>query len=185
MSDVYTRCPTLTGPILTLRPIAPEDAEALLAVYGDETRTPFFNGDNCHGDNFHYPTLERMQQAVRFWLDSYAHGYFVRWAVVAAGTPVGTAECFHRVAEDAYGGCALLRIDLRADMETAAVNGECLDLLLPHLKPLFHADRAAIKAPPVAAERIAALKARGFTPGDAPLIGQDGTCYGDYWMRPL
>ena len=61
MSDVYTRCPTLTDPILTLRPIAPEDAEALLAVYGDETRTPFFNGDNCHGDNFHYPTLERMQ----------------------------------------------------------------------------------------------------------------------------
>ena len=185
MSDVYTRCPTLTGPILTLRPIAPEDAEALLAVYGDETRTPFFNGDNCHGDNFHYPTLERMQQAVRFWLDSYAHGYFVRWAVVAAGTPIGTVECFHRVAADAYGGCALLRIDLRADMENAAVNGECLDLLLPHLEELFHANRAAIKAPPVAAERIAALTARGFTPGNAPLIGHDGTHYGDYWVRAL
>ena len=89
------------------------------------------------------------------------------------------------MAEDAYGGCALLRIDLRADMETAAVNGECLDLLLPHLKALFHADRAAIKAPPVAAERIAALKARGFALGDAPLIGHDSTCYGDYWVRDL
>ena len=185
MPDVYTHCPTLTGLTLTLRPVAMEDAEALLRVYGDETRIPFFNSDNCHGDNFHYATLERMQQAIRFWLDSYAHGYFVRWAVVAAGTPIGTVECFHRVAADAYGGCALLRIDLRADMENAAVNGECLDLLLPHLKALFHAGRAAIKAPPVAEERIAAQKARGFVPGDAPLIGHDGTCYGDYWVRAL
>ena len=185
MPDVYTHCPTLTGSALTLRPVVPEDAEALLAVYRDETRIPFFNSDNCHGDNFHCPTPERMQQAVRFWLDSYAHGYFVRWAVVAAGTPIGTVECFHRVAADAYGGCALLRIDLRADMENAAVNGECLDLLLPHLKALFHAGRAAIKAPPVAEERIAAQKARGFVPGDAPLIGHDGTCYGDYWVRAL
>ena len=113
MPDVYTHCPTLTGLTLTLRPVAMEDAEALLRVYGDETRIPFFNSDNCHGDNFHYATLERMRQAIRFWLDSYAHRYFVRWTVTAAGTPVGTVECFHRVAEDAYGGCALLRIDLR------------------------------------------------------------------------
>ncbi|MGN1019576.1 MAG: GNAT family N-acetyltransferase [Aristaeellaceae bacterium] len=185
MSDVYAHCPTLTGPTLTLRPVAPADADALLLVYGDESRVPFFNSDNCHGDNFHYPTLARMQQAIRFWLDSYAHGYFVRWAVVADGTAIGTLECFHRVAEDAYGGCALLRIDLRADVETAGVNGECLDLLLPRLRELFHADRAAIKAPPVAAERIAALQARGFEPGDAPLIGHDGTRYGDYWVRTL
>ena len=126
-----------------------------------------------------------MQQAIRFWLDSYAHGHFVRWAIVAEGQPVGTVECFHRVADDAYGGCALLHIDLRADMETDAVNGECLDLLLPHMKALFHTDSAAIKAPPVAAERIAALQARGFVPGGALLIGHDGTRYGDYWARAL
>ena len=70
-------------------------------------------------------------------------------------------------------------------MDTAAVNGECLDLLMPHVKELFHAAHAAIKAPPVAEGRIAALRTRGFVPGDLPLIGHDGTRYGDYWIRPL
>ncbi|MGN0778764.1 MAG: GNAT family N-acetyltransferase [Aristaeellaceae bacterium] len=185
MPDVYAHCPTLTSPTLTLRPVTMADAAALMSVYGDETRLPFFNSDNCHGDHFHYPTLARMQQAVQFWLDSYAQGYFVRWAMVAAGGPIGTVECFHRVAEDAYGGCALLRIDLRGDMETPDINGACLDLLLPCLKELFHADRVAIKAPPVAQARREALRMRGFLPGDAPLIGHDGTRYGDYWVRGL
>ena len=27
-------------------------------VYGDKNALPFFNSDNCHGDNFYYPDEE-------------------------------------------------------------------------------------------------------------------------------
>lgn len=40
-------------------------------------------------------------------------------------------------------------------------------------------DAAALKA--YAAERIKALTALGFAPADAPLIGNDGRAYGDYY----
>ena len=42
MTDVYERCPILTGSTLTLRLVTMDDAEDLLQVYGDERSVPFF-----------------------------------------------------------------------------------------------------------------------------------------------
>ena len=185
MVDVYTQCPVLTGPTLTLRLTCMEDAEDLLLVYGDPGNTPFFNSDNCHGDTFYYPTPERMCQAIQFWLDSYRWKYFVRWSILERQQAIGTVECFHRVANDALTDCALLRIDLRRDRDTPHINGEILDIFLPRLKELFGSSITAVKAPPFTLARIEALRARGFAPASQPLIGHDGVCCGDYWQKAL
>lgn len=37
-------------------------------MYSDKNALPFFNSDNCHGDNFYYPNEDRMRQAIKFWL---------------------------------------------------------------------------------------------------------------------
>ena len=185
MTDVYERRPILTGSTLTLRLVTMDDAEDLLQVYGDERSVPFFNSDNCHGDTFHYPTLERMQQAIKFWTDSYAWRYFVRWSILETGHAIGTVECFHRNSPDVLDDCSLLRIDLRRDRDTPVINGELFDILLPCLPELFHCSQAVIKAPPVAEARIAAMTERGFFPAETPLTGDDGTPYPHYWRKPL
>lgn len=65
-----------------LRKTIKEDAAGLLKVYSDEKFVPLFNSDNCHGDDFNYTTIERMNQAIDFWEMSYSKGYFVRWTIV-------------------------------------------------------------------------------------------------------
>lgn len=185
MPHVYESCPTFTSGTLMLRLIAPGDTEDLLQVYSDPGNVPYFNGDNCHGDTFYYPTMERMQQAVDFWVYSYQHGYFVRWSVVERQTVIGTVECFYRGPSDDLGDSALLRIDLRRDRDTPRINGAILDMLLPQLKSLFGGHIAVIKAPAIAASRIAALTERGFTLSGEKLVGEGGETYGDYWIRAL
>lgn len=185
MSNVYESCPVFTCGHLTLRLIEAEDAEDLLQVYGDPGNVPYFNGDNCHGNTFYYPTMERMQQAVAFWVNSYRRGYFVRWSIVERQTVIGTVECFYRGPSDALGDSALLRIDLRRDRDTPRINGAILDLLLPQLKELFGGHSAVIKAPSIARSRIAALTERGFRLSEEKLVGEGGETYGDYWIRAI
>ena len=76
--DVFKALPVFDGARFALRGVQKSDAADLLKVYSDERAVPFFNGDNCHGDDFHYTTIERMNEAVAFWLFSYENGYFVR-----------------------------------------------------------------------------------------------------------
>ena len=47
-----------------LRPACKEDSVQLLKIYSDKNALPFFNSDNCHGDNFYYPTKEKMDSAI-------------------------------------------------------------------------------------------------------------------------
>ncbi len=182
MTDIYLHCPTLEGPSLTLRPLLHSDAQGLLAIYGDAANLPFFNSDNCHGDTFHYTTLDRMEEAVRFWQYAYEVRAFVRWTLEVGGRIAGMVECFRREAEDAFTDCALLRIDLGRADDTADVHDELLSLLLPHLQAWFGCCRAATKAPAIAQARQTALRAHGFRPSSKSLIGHDGTRYGDYWL---
>ena len=51
-------------------------------MYSDKNALPFFNSDNCHGDNFYYPNEDRMRQAIKFWLSSYSSKWFVRWTII-------------------------------------------------------------------------------------------------------
>ena len=89
---------------------------------------PFFNSDNCGGDDFHYTTKNRMVQAIEYWLWEYSRQGFVRWTIVSKTTneAVGTIELFHREAEDYFTNCGLLRLDLRSDYEIA---GEIVKIL--------------------------------------------------------
>lgn len=66
MSDVYKNCPAFENDRFLLRFSQPDDAKDLVSVYSDKNALPFFNSDNCHGDNFYYPNEERMRQAIDF-----------------------------------------------------------------------------------------------------------------------
>ena len=82
MKPVYEEVPVFENDDYLLRFVTVDDAKDLLKVYGDKNALPFFNSDNCHGDNFYYSTIERMNEAIQFWLYSYKEKYFVRWAIV-------------------------------------------------------------------------------------------------------
>ena len=84
MSDVYKNCPTFESNRFLLRFSQLDDAGDLVSVYSDKNSLPFFNSDNCHGDNFYYPTEERMREAIKFWLSSYSTKWFVRWTIMLA-----------------------------------------------------------------------------------------------------
>lgn len=159
----------------TLRYTTAEDCADLLKVYSDEKAVPFFNSDNCNGDDFHYTTMERMKQALDFWQFSYENRYFVRWTIVdkQSGEAVGTVEL---CGEKERG---ILRLDLRSDYETKDAIFDilwCCDVLFDYF------DRVVTKAVPQAAERIAALEKFGFKPYGEKIVGHDGTEYGDYYV---
>ena len=65
-------------------------------IWEDKAALPFFNSDNCLGDNFYYPTKEKMDSVIDFWINSYMEKYFVRWAIIDKSTSkaVGTIEMF-------------------------------------------------------------------------------------------
>ncbi len=160
-----------------------EDAGDLTKVYSDKNALPFFNSDNCHGDNFYYYSEEIMAMVLEAWKKEYENGGFVRFAIVdkAVGEVIGTIELFNRKAEDYFDECGLLRVDLRSDYEREA----CLtDILLLIEKPAyewFECNMIATKAPIYAIERIKALQNVGFVKSSENLIGHDGTVYRDYW----
>lgn len=185
--NVYEEVPVFESGKFLLRLVDKEkDVDGLLEVYSDKRALPLFNSDNCHGDNFYYDTREKMQNALDFWVDSYRHGYFVRWAVVdkACGRTVGTIELFHRDSDDHLDNCGLLRLDLHSSYETQEDIGDILSLLIPDSYDLFYCDKIATKAVRIAGERISALEAAGFEACTQKMKGNDGeTLYGDYFVR--
>ena len=82
MKDVYECCPAFENEKYILRFVKEEDVDDLLKVYSDKNALPFFNSDNCHGDNFYYPDKTKMKAAIRFWLQSYDTKWFVRWTII-------------------------------------------------------------------------------------------------------
>ncbi len=196
----YENCPIYENENYLLRLVKLSDAPDLLLVYSDEKAVPFFNSDNCNGDDFHYTTLERMESAIGFWRWAYEQHAFVRWTVISknacharssgdnradgsAGIAVGTIELFHRQAHDYYHDCGLLRLDLGSGHETLDSILEILSLIVPTAFDLFNCGMVATKIPPFAASRIAAAEALGFTASAEKLVGgDDGKSYGDYYV---
>lgn len=117
MSSVYQNCPEYENENFKLRFVMKSDSSDLLDVYSDKNALPFFNSDNCHGDNFYYSTMERMDAAIDFWHDSYKEKWFVRWAIIdkTSSKAIGTIELFHRIADDDFNHVGVLRLDLRSD----------------------------------------------------------------------
>ncbi|MDE6868781.1 MAG: GNAT family N-acetyltransferase [Clostridia bacterium] len=183
--NVYKTLPVPESKNYILREVRERDADDLLKVYSDEKAVPHFNGDNCHGDDFHYTAMERMKQAISFWLFSYENGYFVRWAVVekSSGKAVGTIELFHRDSDkDYFDNCGLLRLDLISDCERVEVIEEIVSLLKDSAFDWFYCDKIATKVNPFADERKTAVEALGFKLCEEPLVGDGGEKYFDYYV---
>lgn len=182
--NVYENQPTFESTIFLLRDVKMNDAEDLLKVYSDEKALPFFNSDNCHGDDFHYTTLQKMKEAISFWLFSYDNGYFVRWAIVCKKTneAIGTIELFHHedVVEE-YDNCGLLRLDLRSDFEKIDYIIEILSLISEFVFDLF-GDKVVTKVKNDAVERLAAITRLDYKHPDIGLKGNQGEIFDDYYV---
>lgn len=182
--NIYEHCPEILSQRFLLRFVSEADCGDLLQVYGDPAAVPLFNSDNCHGDNFHYQTAERMTRAIQFWRWSYDHGYFVRWSIIdqRTGCAVGTIELCYRVSEDSYNDSGILRLDLRSDYENEADIFLILSMIVPSAFQWIGCKHLITKAKPIAEARIKVLTQMGFTAAKEPLIGHDGTAYGDYYI---
>ena len=181
--NIYEQCPTISNERFLLRLVAQDDCADLLKVYSDERAVPLFNSDNCHGDDFHYQTMERMAKAIDFWLFSYQNRYFVRWSIIdrQTGECVGTIELFARD-DEAGSYTALLRLDLRSDYEKRESLESILSLILEPACTLFECDTVTTKAIPQAEARRQVLRRFGFEESQTTITGDDGTRYGDYYV---
>lgn len=180
---IYDKFPTFENDELLLRPVGKEDCTDLLAVYSDKNALPFFNSDNCDGDNFYYPTIERMNDALLFWQSAYENKWFARWAVVekADSKVIGTIELCRRASEDAFNDAAILRIDVRSDYEKERILSEICSLIIPPVFDLFDCLQVITKVPIYAVERTLAMQKAGFRKSEHLLIGKTGYAYDGYW----
>ena len=176
--DIYETCPVIESERFLLRLVTEQDCADLLKVYSDVAAVPLFNSDNCNGDDFHYTTMERMKQGLQFWIWSYENGWFVRWSIVDKGenTVIGTVEL-------CGSDRGILRVDLRSDYEKDDVLAELLAQIVPSSFEWLGCKELITKAKPIAIARIKVLTERGFVPMNEPLVGHDGTKYGDYFMK--
>jgi len=181
--NIYEHCPVLESENILLRLVENEDCDDLLKVYSDKNALPFFNSDNCDGDNFYYATKERMTEALGFWNLSYENGWFVRLSVVnkCVSSVIGTVELCLRVSEDEFNNMGILRVDLRSDYENEDTLYEVISLIVPHLSEMLGCSGVLTKAPIYAVERIKAIQKVGFTKSEHLLIGKTGYAYDGYW----
>ncbi|MCQ2457672.1 MAG: GNAT family N-acetyltransferase [Clostridia bacterium] len=182
--SIYKKCPELRSDRYLLRLTRTEDLEGLLSVYSDRNALPFFNSDNCNGDNFYYATRERMKEAMDFWEYSYKNGWFARMTIIEADSNrvIGTVELCYRASEDAFNGMCILRVDVGSEYETEAVLTEVFGLIIPYTDELLGTHGIVTKGPIYAVERIKALKNNGFTQSGHYLVGgHDGYLYNGYW----
>ena len=179
MKDIYEECPMYKKKFITLRQTNMGDAQELLKCYSDEKAVPFFNSDNCHGDDFHYTTIEKMNKIIDFWKFSYKNKYFVRWTVIFNDTKVkvGTIEMFHRVADDEFNHYGILRIDLRSDYENQSIIDDILEIVNENFYKAFDVEAILTKAIPEATQRVISLIKKGYEP-----INRKIMIYDDYYM---
>ena len=181
--NIYENCPVLESGKFLVRLFENSDCDDLLKVYSDKTALPFFNSDNCNGDNFYYATKERMEEALAFWKLSYENGWFVRLSIIdkEISCVIGTVELCLRVSEDEFNHMGILRVDVRSDYERSDVLFEIFSLITPRLSQLIGCCGALTKAPIYAVERIEALEKVGFTKSEHLLMGKNGFAYDGYW----
>ena len=182
--NIYETCPTLESEKFLLRLVENGDCDDLLRVYSDKNALPFFNSDNCDGDNFYYATKERMTEALSFWKLSYENGWFARLSIVdkSVSIVIGTVELCLRVSEDAFNNMGILRVDVRSDYEKEEVLYDIVALITPHLSEMLGCKGVITKAPIYAVERRKAIQKAGFTKSDHLLIGKNGYAYDGYWI---
>ena len=181
--NIYESCPVLESEKYIIRLFKDEDCDDLFKVYSDRNALPFFNSDNCDGDNFYYSTKERMSEAIGFWRMSYENGWFVRLSIVDKTTTsiIGTVELCLRVSDDEFNNMGILRVDVRSDYEEEKALYDIFALIVPKLDDMLGCKGVLTKAPIYAVERIKAIQKVGFTKSEHMLIGKTGYAYDGYW----
>ena len=181
--NIYETCPVLESRKFIIRLFQNSDCDDLLKVYSDKYALPYFNSDNCDGDNFYYFTKKRMADAIRFWHMSYENGWFVRMSIVDKlfASVIGTIELCVRVSDDAFNNMGILRVDVRSDYEQEELLYDIFRLITPGLEEMLGCKGVLTKAPVYAVERIKAVQKAGFTKSDHLLIGKTGYAYDGYW----
>ena len=187
MKSVYDEVPVFENEDFILRFVTIDDAKDLLEVYSDKNALPFFNSDNCHGDNFYYQTIERMKDAINFWLDSFKNKWFVRWSIIEKKTnkAVGTIELFNREGNDIFNHAGVLRLDLKSNYEQSDKIEKIVKEIIEAAFTLFDTKKIITKIPLYAVERKAAFEKLGFENTAELLIGIDNFAYKDYWQKNL
>lgn len=182
--NIYESCPVLESGKFLLRPVKSEDCDDLLKVYSDKNALPFFNSDNCDGDNFYYATKEQMAKALDFWALSYQNGWFARLSIVdkTISRVIGTVELCLRVSEDAFNHMGILRVDVRSDYEEKTMLCDILSLVTPRIPEMLGCDGIITKVPIYAVERKDAVQKIGFVKSEHLLIGKTGYAYDGYWV---
>ncbi|MCM1236413.1 MAG: N-acetyltransferase [Ruminococcus flavefaciens] len=185
--DIYKACPILESENFLVRLFKKEDCDDLLKVYSDKNALPFFNSDNCDGDNFYYATKKRMEEALDFWKISYENGWFARLSIVdkESSSVIGTIELCLRVSEDAFNNMGILRIDVRSDYEKEDVLFDLISLMMPHLSEMLGCNGVLTKVPIYAVERMKAVQKAGFTKSEHFLVGKNGYAYDGYWTNQI
>lgn len=79
---IYEEIPKWESENYVVRGVLGDDIGDLLEVYSDKNALPFFNSDNCDGDNFYYNTEKKMKEALGFWTYSYENKWFARLSIV-------------------------------------------------------------------------------------------------------
>ncbi|WP_291579072.1 GNAT family N-acetyltransferase [Clostridium sp. UBA6640] len=160
----YEKCPTYETKHFIIRMVSESDAEDLLKCYSDAASAKIFNSDNCTS-NFIYKSLEEMKNCIRFWLDQYEKGYFIRFSIVdrTNNSAIGTIEFFTKPVElDEIFMVGLLRLDLASKYEKHEFIREIIDEVDENFYDVFEVEDIITKAIPEAKERIYALKERDF-----------------------
>lgn len=183
--NIYETCPVLESGRFLIRKVEREDCDDLLKVYSDRNALPFFNSDNCDGDNFYYATRERMEEALDFWELSYKNGWFARLSIVdkTVSNVIGTLELCLRVSEDAFHNMGILRVDVRSDYEKEETLYDIVALVMPRLEEMLGCDGVITKVPIYAVERVRAIQKAGFTKSAHFLTGKTGYAYDGYWEK--
>lgn len=185
--NIYEMCPTLESEKYILRLFKDDDCDELLKVYSDKNALPFFNSDNCHGDNFYYSTTEKMEKAIGFWHMSYENRIFARLSIVdkATASIIGTVELCLRESDDQFNNMGILRVDVRSDYENENALYEIFSLITPKIDGMLGSKGVITKAPIYAVERIKAIQKVGFTKSKYRLSGENGYAYDGYWTSKL
>ena len=185
--NIYESCSTFENERFLLRPVKKDDLADLFEIYSDKLALPFFNSDNCGGDNFYYATQEKMEEVLKFWNWSYECRIFARLSIVdkASQKVVGTIELCLRTSDDEFNGVGILRVDLRSDYEREDVLYSVIMLITPHISELLECDCVIMKVPLYAVERTKAANKAGFSKTDRLLVGHDGYAYNGYWTMKL
>lgn len=184
MPNVYENIPIIENDNFLIRFISEDDTKDLFKVYSDKNALPFFNSDNCHGDNFYYQTEEIMSKVIAFWKEAYNSKWFVRWSIVdkSISEAIGTIELCIRKSNDDFNDMGIFRLDLRSDYEDKEKIFDILSFFIPLSHDLIGCEEIITKVPIYAVERIVAVSKCGFIKSNSFLIGAaDNYAYNGYW----